>query len=183
MRFKSTIVWTLVLVTLAAFVYIYEIKGGAKREETAEMAKSVFLFDKEDVRRLVLKRPQEIIMFQRINEGWQIVQPVRAQADESAIGGIIDNLEGAQIERMVAETAENLADFGLQSPQVTVELEYANGLRDSLRLGDRNPTRSFVYSQKGAEERIFLTQVALLTQVQKDLFDLRDKRVLFFEDS
>ncbi|KPL19737.1 MAG: hypothetical protein AMJ92_02035 [candidate division Zixibacteria bacterium SM23_81] len=183
MRFKGTIIWTLVLMTLAAFVYIYEIKGGAKREQTAEMAKKVLIFDKEDVQQLVLKRPEEIISFQRAQDGWQIIHPVRARADESAIQGIIDNLERAQIERVVAETADNLSDFGLQSPQVTVELEYAGGLRESLRLGDRNPTRSFVYSQRDPEERIFLTQVALLTQAQKDLFDLRDRRVLFFEDS
>lgn len=183
MRFKGTIIWTLVLVALAAFVYIYEIKGGAKREETAEMAKKAFLFDEEDVQQLVLKRPGEIISFQRVNDGWQIIQPVRARADESAVQGIIDNLERAQIERVVSETAENLADFGLQFPQVTVELEYADGLRESLHLGERNPTRSYVYSQKDGEERVFLTQVALLTQAQKELFDLRDKRVLFFEDS
>ncbi len=181
MKFKGTLIWAAVLMSLAAFVYLYEIKGGEKREQAAERAKKVLNFEDTNPQRLVLKRPQDTIVCQRTGQDWQILQPVNARGDEAAIRGVIGSLEGAQIERVVDVSGKNLADFGLDPPQVTMELEVEGDLGGILHLGQRNPTGTFCYAQKEGQETVFLTGVGLLTQGQKPLFDLRDKRTLFFQ--
>jgi hypothetical protein len=182
MKFKRTLIWAGVLVALAAFVYFYEIKGGEKRERAAEQANKIFVLNKEAVQKLTLRSDQKTIVCQRTEQGWQLIQPVDAPGDETAIQGVINSLERAQMERVVDETGENLADFALDPPQVTLELEYENAPKQILHLGQRNPTRTSVYAKKEGDKRVFLTLSSLLTQAQKEIFDLRDKRLLTFDE-
>lgn len=183
MKFKGTLFWAIALLALAAFVFFYEIKGGEKRERAAEQAKKIYLFDQGDIQRLTLGFPEETIACQRTEEGWRIIQPVDARGDEPIIQGIIRALQGAQMERVVSETGENLADFGLSPPQVSVELESEDGWKQTLHLGGRNPTGTYVYAKKEGEPPVFLTPVGLLTQAKKEVFDLRDKSLLAFEEA
>lgn len=103
---------------------------------------------------------------------------METRGDRSAIDGLIGQLERAKIERVVEETPSDLAEFGLKEPKIEVELNYKGGKKDTLWLGDKNPTNSFVYVRRNGQKRVLLTSSGLLTSLQKKLFDLRDKRVL-----
>lgn len=180
MRFKNTLVVFLIFLGLAAWVYFQEIKGGKRREEAKERSAKLMLFEKGDVQSFRLKSQEEEIVCQRYGDEWKITKPVETQGDKSVIDGLVSRLEGARIERVVEEVPLDVGKFGLKEPKLEVELTYEGGNRDTLWLGDKNPTNSFVYLQRSGPKKVLLASSGLLTSLGKNLFDLRDKRVLTF---
>jgi hypothetical protein len=51
-----------------------------------------------------------------------------------------------------------------------------------LLIGSENPTRSFVYSKKEPKIEVFLASDSLKTDLNKDVYDLRDKTVVEFDE-
>jgi hypothetical protein len=182
MKFKGTVIWAGVLVALAAFVYFYEIKGGHQREQAAQEARKIVVTDADQVTGVALSNSQGSIHCQLTEDGWQITDPITAAGDETVIGGIIGALLQAETERVISETGGDLAQYGLDPPQVTLELTIQDAPPQILHLGRRNPAGSQVYVRKESESKVFLTQSSLLSQAEKNSFDLRDKRVLVFQE-
>jgi len=181
MRFKSTLLVFLIFIGLASWFYFQEIKGGKKREEAKERASKLLLFEKGDVQSLRLRNEKGVVFCERDSNEWKITAPVETPGDRSAIDGLLRQLERARIERVVEEAPSSLEEFGLKEPKVEVELAYRGGKKDTLWVGDKNPTNSFVYVRRNGQRRVLLTPSGLLSALQKKLYDLRDKRVLAFK--
>ena len=181
MKFKGTLIVFLIFIGLAFWVYFQEIKGGKKREEAREKSARLLLFERNQVRSLRLKNKGQEVICERDSNEWKITKPVETQGDRSVLDGLIGRLQRAKIERVVEEAPVGLKEFGLEQPQVEVVLNYRGGKGDTLWLGDKNPTNSFVYVRRNGQKRVLLASSGLLTALQKKLYDLRDKRVLVFK--
>jgi hypothetical protein len=181
MRFKGTLLWAAILIILTAFVYLYEIKGGQRREEAAQEAQRLLPMTTEEITELTLRRPQETIVCRRTEDGWQITEPLTTAGDRSAIERILGTLSQAQTNRVVRDTAADLAPFGLDPPQVTVEVRSGEGPAGIVHLGHKNPTGSHIYARREGEPTVYLTEASLLSQAQTELLQLRDRRVLSFQ--
>jgi len=181
MKGKSTLFLAIVFIALLAYVYFYEIKGGEKRREAREKAKKVLVFEKEDVQGIKITHSGKTIECQKEGDQWKIVHPVRTEADKWAVDGIVSSLHRAKIERVIDENPEDLRGYGLDPPQLELEIRFKNGQVDTVYLGDKNPTETYVFAKLGSSNRVFTTYASLLNVSKKDLFDLRDKTVLNFK--
>jgi hypothetical protein len=181
MKFKGTLIWALILIVLAAFVYLYEIKGGRQRQVAEEEAKKLLPVKTETIDELTLRRPDETIVCRRTGDGWQITEPLNTAGDDAAIDRILQTLARAETSRTVSDSAADLAPFGLDPPQVSVEIRSADGPIETLQLGHKNPTGSHVYVRRDGRPTVYLTDTPLLSEAQMDLFQLRDRRVLSFQ--
>ena len=181
MKFKGTLIWALVLIVLAAFVYLYEIRGGQRRQVAEEEAKKLLPIRTEEVLQLTLRRPGETVSCGRAGDGWEITEPIRTAGDRAAIERILQTLAQAEKHRTVADSAADLAPFGLDPPQVTIEVRTVEKPPQIIHLGQKNPSGSHIYARLGDRPAVHLTGTMLLTQAQTELFQLRDRRVLAFD--
>lgn len=181
MKGKSTLLLAIIFIALLAYIYFYEIKGGEKRREAQEKAKKVLVFEKEDVQRIKITHSGKTIECQKEGDRWKIIHPVKTEADKWAVEGIVSSLQRAKIERVIDENPEDLRGYGLDPPQVKLEIRLKNGQADTIYLGDKNPTQTYVFAKLGGSNRVFTTYASLLNVSKKDLFDLRDKTVLNFK--
>ncbi len=108
---------------------------------------------------------------------WEIVQPLAAVPDQSAVSGITSNLSSVEIQRVIDENATDLKEFGLDSPRVEIAFK-ANGQQHKLQLGQRTPAGSDVYAKLPESKRVFLVPSFLDSTFNRSTFDLRDKSVL-----
>jgi hypothetical protein len=178
MKFKSTIIWGLILLLLAGFVYYYEIVGGRERKKAEEQAKRVFVYKVSDITRLELDHGEERLRCIKSEKGdWQLVEPVNYPADNNAIYDILNTLSQAAFERALDTQGEEVSGFGLNKPGLTLRLA-SPSQEYTLLLGNETPTRSFLYAKRGDDPKILLLQPGLGHAFQKNTFDLRDKRVL-----
>ena len=100
---------------LGGFVYFYEIRGRAEREEEERQAELLVHFETEQVTGLEVETDEGTVRATRSDGEWSIVAPLAVPADGSAIDALVDRLQGATHERMVVEAAEDMAHTGLRS--------------------------------------------------------------------
>lgn len=183
MRFRSTLIAALVALGLGAFLYFYEIEGEKKREEAREKAKKLFLFEEDEVRKIALVRDDTThIVVERGKDGlWHIAEPIKTDADQDAVGRLLDTMRDATNERVVADSVLDLGKFGLEHPKVRVAIVLKDTTTDTLCIGDFSPTGSYVFARWAGRPQVFLSKRYVRTRLNQGLFDLRERRVLPFE--
>lgn len=177
-----------VFLALLAFVYWHEIRGGEQRAEEARRASQLLSFATDAAKRLTVERGDTVAVLERIDDQWRLLHPVIDRADQQALTRYLRTLRESERERVVADSAEitrNLAHlerFGLDRPRLRVALELDDGTLDTLAFGDDSPTESHTYVQlRGDNPEVFVVPAWRFDNLNKGVFDLRDRRVLPFE--
>ncbi len=187
MRLKTNLVIGLIFLGLLGYVYLYEIKGREEEREAAEKSKQLLDFSGSEAERLVIDRGDTTVVVENQQDGWALVEPVQSSADQSAVERYLSNLSETQRERVIADSAAVLADgdlagkYQLQSPRLKVLLETEEITMDTLFFGADSPTETYVYVQQGGDNpQIFTVRAWRFDNLDKGVFDLRDRRVLNF---
>jgi hypothetical protein len=180
-RPKSTLLLALVVAALGAFVWLYEIEGGAERAEKEEAAKRFFAgVDAEDISSIELRTEDGVnARLEREGDaGWKLVAPREAPADRFAVDGIASTLAELTPEATF-ETPEPLANYGLE---VEPAVRFRAGDRDyALRLGKTTPVGGNLYATDAEGKRVVTLASWRKNALVKTLKQLRDGRVLDFD--
>ena len=181
MKFKATFFMLSILIILSAYVYLVEIRGKQRRDAKEEKASRLLTMETEDIQSVTLLRDDENILIEREGDGWRLVSPVSARGDDGTIDQFIETISETKKEREIVSDDLELKEFGLLPPLYTVVSEAENGRRDTVMFGEKNPTNRYVFAMKPSDDRLFCTGTLVHSQLQKTVFDLRDKSVLSFE--
>jgi hypothetical protein len=181
MRPKSTLLLALVVAALGAFVWFYEIEGGAERAEQAEAAKRLFPdVEPEDISSIELRTEDGVTArLEREGEaGWKLVAPLAAPADRFAVDGIASTLAELTPEATF-DAPEPLANYGLEGEPA---VRFRAGERDfALRLGKTTPVGGNLYATDAEGKRVVALASWRKNALVKTLEQLRDGRVLDFD--
>ncbi len=183
MKTKTTVILLVALIALGAYVYFYEIKGGESRQHEKEVAAQLVSFKTDDVKSVALIRPADHFTFHAVkqDEEWKIDQPVKTEGEKYAIEGLVNAVINSRVERVVANDTSDLKDFGLKPPQAIVVLEEKSGKKDTISIGNKNPTETYLFIHRDHLPRVELTSTSISYQTTKGLFDFRDKRLIPFD--
>lgn len=179
MRTRSTIIWVVILLLLGGFTYYYEYVIEKEKKEAEEKAKKVFQFETNQIQELELARKgKKTIRCIKGEEGtWNLTEPVQALADESTVMSVLNGLAAAEIERVLTEKIDDPAAFGFDRPEYEIEFKSKNNSYH-LVLGKKNPTDYFYYAKYANQEKLILIPYSINYNINKDLFQFRDKTVL-----
>lgn len=175
------------LVSLAATLVLAAAIGGyayfgvfqAEKEELAakESEEKLFPFDPEAVTSLSLHRlGEETIELEKGPEGWRIVSPLSAPADELEVQKILRDLGWARQLRHIQDEGD-MKPFGLEKPLLKVEARTAEGETAHLAVGLRN-TFDSTYFVSRAPGQVVTANSLVKTTLEKTVFDLREKKVI-----
>ncbi len=182
MNFRATVILLLILALLGGYYYFYEVKFAAKQAKIEEDKKKLFLFSEQDVQEIKLIGPEGTIVAKKSDGGWTLEEPIQAKADDKAVESLINRLKNAQSDRSVDEGTPKLADYGLVKPFLQVSLKLKDqSTYQTLYLGDLTPTELYVYAQRNVDPKIYLIDKFLRDDLNKKVFDLRDKTIVAFE--
>jgi len=81
----------------------------------------------------------------------------------------------------VEDMASNLSAYGLNSPTLEVDITGKGGKVNKFDIGDDTPTNSGSYAMLAGDPRVFTVASYVKTGLDKPLNDLRDKRLLAFD--
>lgn len=181
MSFRTTIVLAILAAALGAYVYFYEIKGGEKRKEQEEKAKTLLEIKKEDVAEIRLERNGEaVIIVPAGKDQWQITGPIQSKADEASVGRILNSVEKLQYKEIVDEKPSNLGEYELAKPKTTVQIKVKKGTTHTIKVGARNPVVNVHYVQMNNDPRVYAIEGDLADAGNLTLVDLRDKKMTDF---
>jgi hypothetical protein len=107
--------------------------------------------------------------------------PTPYPADQDAVSSIASALSPANADSVVDDKPTDLAKYGLTNPSLTVTVHEKGGRTDQLIFGDDIPAGSMVYVRVGANPKVYAAATSVKTSFDKSLNDLRDKRLLTFD--
>jgi hypothetical protein len=181
MRWQTTAVLAVLLVALGVFYYIYEIRLGPEREKTEGRKGRVFTAEPADVSEVEIKRTDGVVKLKRQDDGWQVLEPVKARGDRGAVDETVTSLVTARMDREIEAAPTALGDFGLDKPVAEVTLRLKDGKDLGLSLGAKSPTGVWVYAREAGKPAVFVVGESALRDATRPVADFRDKSVLAFD--
>jgi Domain of unknown function (DUF4340) len=179
---KSTLFLIVVLAGLGAYIYFVDSKTpastvgpGGIASETKDKAFTVEADKIEEVR---VTADKQTSVLKKVNGTWQLVEPVKSDADQTEASALANTLAGLEVNRVVEENAADLSGYGLADPRFKVAFKAADGAGGELYIGEKTATQNDLYAVKAGEKRVFLVPAFNETSLNKKPFDLRDKRIL-----
>jgi hypothetical protein len=112
---------------------------------------------------------------------WQIVSPKQYRADQNTVSSLASTLASLSSERLLDANASNPGQYGLADAGYEVDVIEKDGSGHRLLIGDEAPAGSSSYAALGGDPRVFMLASYNKTSLAKSLSDLRDKRLLVFE--
>ncbi len=183
-----SLVTLLVLAGVGAGIGLYAWYGvhlaQEQEKEQKELSAKLFTFDKKTVKRIVVTaKGQTSTVVPGEGEQWKLVSPVTTPADKSTVDALVERMTQLKSKSMVEEKAQDLAKYGLASPKLKVTLQLEDGSELVFRAGDDNQFDNSVYVATADSSDVIQAEGNFKWALEKDAFDLRDKRVAPFEDA
>jgi hypothetical protein len=174
MKYIKTLALFIILAVLASYVYIYEIKGGEEREKKKELEEMVFNFVPDSVQAIEIRSVLNQFSFKRTKDEWRITRPVETGGDRSTINSMLRTLKELKKIRTFFINKDESTNYGLIGRSSLATLIFADGSRDSLRLGDDTPVGKNIFASKD-DSLVFTITADAKNQFNKSLFDWRNK--------
>jgi uncharacterized protein DUF4340 len=185
MRFRGLLAAIVVLAGLAAGVYFSNKRKAveaAKPPDDSSAPKILALNDADVVKIVLKKKGADAIVLEKSAAGkWSLTAPKPYPADQQAAGQLASSASTVSSDRVVEDKASDVSAFGLQSPSLEIDITVKTGKTSKLKIGDDTPTNSGAYAMLDGDPRVFSVASYVKTGVDKSVNDLRDKRLLTFE--
>lgn len=176
----TTLLLAALLAGLGAYIYFYEWGEQPAAEEKTRAFASLTADNIEEVR--IKAASGETSHLRRGGNGWEIVEPVKANADPAELSSVTSNLSSLEVQRVVDENPGDLAQYGLNPPRVDVAFRVKDAKEfRHLLVGEKTPTGGDLYAKLQNDKKVFLISSFLDNTFNRTPFDLRDKRILEFE--
>jgi hypothetical protein len=176
---------------LVALVLLAALAGGlyySNKQKAAEAAKppadtppKILALSEGDITKVVLKKGAYETDLQRTGGKWQITAPMPYAADQDTASQLVASAANVSSDRVVEDKASNLSPYGLNSPILELDITGKGGKISKFKIGDDTPTNSGSYAMLEGDPRVFTVASYVKTGLDKSLNDLRDKRLLTFD--
>jgi len=179
LRYRSTIFYLVAAIFLGC-LFFYDIYQDNKKEKIKETAKQLFNFQANDLTSINLINDRETIKLQKTSvpdtNEWKIIAPIHTATETLAIESLKDKLANLKYSRIIAETESDLTQFGLNNPGFTITYR-TNKESDQLSFGNQTPIEDGYYAKRDKGKKVYLIATWDKRDLDKGLFDLRDKRL------
>jgi len=181
MRFKGTLWMAALFLGIVLYYYLVDVPEEKKQQREKERAEKILLFETDQVQEFrLIKKDQTLHLKRTSPTSWQLLTPVKAQADRLAVESFLSFLQSARYSRTVEDAAKDLGVYGLQTPSLKIILQLKDQGEKTLLVGDDHPMTQNLYVKRGRQNKVLLA-TAKRPDLDKSLFDLRDKSLLDFK--
>ncbi len=183
MRGRGLLIATIVFAALAGLVY-WSNRQKAKEDAAPPKdttSQKLISVSEPDVTKVELKKKEGAdIVLDKSGGAWRITAPEPYPADQEAAQSLVSSAVTLNSDSVVEERAADPSQFGLAPPVETVIIGTKNGSTKTVLLGDDAPTGGSVYAQVPGNPKLFTVASWTKSSLDKSLNDLRDKRLLTF---
>ncbi|MBS1258196.1 MAG: hypothetical protein MAG551_01249 [Candidatus Scalindua arabica] len=144
--------------------------------------KWAFEYDIDAVERIRIQSgSKDPIVCSRADQHWWVTQPVSDRGDTSRIRDILSEMKNLKIAKAdyVSDKEEDIARYGLDKPRLTISIGSTEGIVQSLFLGHGLDDK--IYAKRDDESSIFFVHDVVLSDLDLEPNDLRDKLLLRFD--
>jgi hypothetical protein len=179
---KGLLAAVIVLAVLSGGVYwSNKHKADEEKKPLPDAAPKILTIPEDQFREIKLaKRDQNPVVLSNASGTWEMTGPKAVVADPAAVAPLVTALSSLVSDRLIDDKSGDLTGYGLANPSETITITKKDGKTDTLLLGDDTPTQSGTFVKLANDPRIFTIPTYTKTSFDKDVKDLRDKRLLTF---
>ena len=149
---KTTLFLVLLALGLGGYVYFNEIHSPPPEETETTAEETLLTFDHNEVQQITLDREEETLTLIRSNEGWEMIEPEEAVAEESAIVFLLDLLTSETSSETFTVENPQLEAYQLSEPLVSIKIQLEDETEHTMMLGTTTFNEEEVYAQINPKE-------------------------------
>jgi hypothetical protein len=183
MKPRGLLMATAALVVLAGGVFWSNREKKAEESKpAADTTPKILAIPEGQISQIEFKRKDGTdTVVKRNGSKWELTSPKPLPTDNDAVSGVTGALASLSADRVVEDKAADLSQYGLTAPTVEVDITKKDGKVQKLLIGDDTPTAGDVFVAVAGDPRVFTMTSSLKTNLDKTSQDLRDKRLLTFD--
>jgi len=184
MKTRGLLAAVIVLLALAGALYWSNYKQKTEAAKPApDAAPKILTIPEDQIKQVTLKKTgaETTVLRKGDDNKWQIVQPQPLRADQDAANSLVSTLSNLNADKLVEDKAADLSAYGLNSPTLDVTVLKKDGKTQDFYLGDDTPTSSGSYAKLANDAHVYTVATFVKTSLEKTATDLRDKRLLTFD--
>jgi hypothetical protein len=182
MKIRSLIAAAVILLALLGTLYwsSHRKTSDENANKSADASPAILKLDQNSITRVEFKRrgAEPVVLAKSSVGSWEITEPRRLSADQTAASSVVSSLASLTSERLVEDRAGDLKQYGLEHPSLEVNLTDKGNKFNKLLVGDETPTGSALYAMLAGDPHVYTLATYNKTSIDKDVNDLRDKRLL-----
>jgi len=133
---------------------------------------------RDAIARLEVSGPEGAFTLEkREGDSWTFTRPLKTLAGRWTVDSLVGLVAGLKMESVAAEQAEDLAAFGLDHPERTVEVGLDDGTEKTLEIGT-SPEEGKYHAREASSRLVAVIPGALVDDLAKGMSELRAKRLL-----
>jgi hypothetical protein len=180
MKTKTTVILLGIFAVLLAAVLLFESRTKV-RKETEEKAKKLVDLTSADVEKITLKNEDGTITFKKDDKGeWLIIEPLEAKADSSEVSRLAEDFSSLKFERVIEAEGGDPAKYEIPKKELTLWFK-GQAQPVKLLIGMENPLDNTLFAKREDDKRIVLLASFLKSNLEKKMFDFRQKDIFKFE--
>jgi hypothetical protein len=188
-----TLLGVMLAVLLVAGSYawfgVYQVEN--KKQQEKEKTDVLLPFPASAIEALTITAGPETTSVVRDHDSFRITSPLKTAADKSTVEGVASRLAGLKIVRAIGDQ-KDLKAYGLENPRLRISITLGATLgvdggaatpagSYEFDLGDDNTYDGTIFAKLASSPRVVVVENGVKAAITKTLFDLREKRVLPFE--
>jgi len=184
MKTRGLLAAVIVLLALAGGIYWsnYKTKTQAAKPAT-DAAPKILSIPQDQIKEVRIKKTgADTTVLRKGDDGkWQLIEPQPLRADQDAANSLVSTLSNLNADKLVEDKAADLSAYGLNSPILDITVLKKDGKTQDFDLGDDTPTNSGAYAKLAGDAHVYTVASFVKTSLEKTPNDLRDKRLLTFD--
>lgn len=181
--FRGTL---LALVALLALIGAWwmvrpkELTPAEKKAALKEAEKPIFVFEKANLVKVEVTRPEGTIVLGERADGWWI-EGEELRASRSMVNRVKHQLHDLVARATVVEGGGDDALYGLGASAIHVKLHFRDGSTEEFDAGDPNPTGVSFYIRKTGDDTVYTVKKSAVDYYSLSLAEFRERRFASFD--
>lgn len=154
MSLRTTLALIVAALVVGALVYVNPFERGDKKQEEPPWFYQVSM---DDINVIEVNHQGKQVRFVRNEEdAWVFVDPAGIPPSHQRWGGMTLLLSGPQTRRLLRDTIDDPAKYGLDNPQTIIDFDMVGGRHIQVRLGNKTSDGGHHYAQITGYPQLFL---------------------------
>ncbi len=185
MKMNSLLAAAIVLAALSGVLYWSNHRKPAEDtvKVSADAPPKILTLTQADITKVDIRKKtgDEVELAKDASGKWLIAGAKPLRADQNEVSSLLSTLSSLSSDRLIEQKAANLADYGLAQPNVEVDVTEKDNKTQKVLIGDNTPAGNAAYVALAGDPRVFTLASYSKTSLDKSAKDLRDKRLLVFD--
>src|SRR3954451_11505580 len=182
MKPKGLLIAVVLLAVLGGVVFWSNKQEANKAAKGTDASTKILTIPDDQFQEIHIKKVTgEVEHLTREGGKWRLTEPKPLPADQDAVASMVTTLSSLSLDKVIDEKPDDLKAYGLTDPTLTVQVKRKDGKTDELLIGNDTPTGSGAYAKLANDPRVFTVATFTKTGLDKRPDDLRDKRLLMFD--